>query len=86
MQKENVEFHKSIFFTHSKIVSDQELDYAKKQFSELLSKKFKYSFKAIQKILFHIKKNYPKSEFMKFVLTPKGFFVCVKTFFEKIKK
>lgn len=86
LQKENIEFHKSIFFTHSKNASDEELDYAKKQFSELLSKNFKYSFKAIQKLLFHIKKNYPKSEFMRFVLTLKGFSVCVKTFFEKIKK
>ena len=75
-----------MFFTHFKNVSNEEFDYAKKQFSELFSKKIKYSFKAIQKLLFHIKKKYPKSEFMKFALTPKGFFVCVKTFFGKIKK
>lgn len=86
VQIENIEFHKSIFFTHSKNVSDEELDYAKKQFFELLSKDFKYSFEAIQKLLLHIKKKYPKSEFIKFALTPIGFFVCVKTFFGKIKK
>lgn len=85
IQRENIEFHKSIFFTHSKNPSYEELNYAKKQFSELLSKDFKYSFEAIQKILFHIKKNYPKAEFMKLVLTSKGFFVCVKTFLEKLK-
>lgn len=83
IQKENVDFHKNIFFTHDKTATEKELNYAKKIFSELLQKDFKYSFSAIQKILFHIKKNYPKSDFIKFALNPKGFFVCLKTILKK---
>ena len=86
IQRENIEFHKSIFFTHSKNASAEELTYAENQFFELLTKNFNYSFVAIQKLLFHIKKNYPKSDFIKFALTLKGFLVCVKTFLGKITK
>lgn len=86
IQTENIEFHKNIFFTHSKNASDKELRYARKQFSELLSKDFRYSFEAIQKILFHVNKYYSKSDFIKFSLNPKAFFVWLKTFLRKIKK
>lgn len=80
------EFHKNLFFTHKCEKSKEELEYAKEIFKEFSKRKFKYSFDAVQKFLFSIYKNYPKTYFFKFALKPKGFYALIKTIFKKFKK
>lgn len=83
---ENKEFHKNLFFIHKSKKSEQELDYAKNIFKELEKQKFKFSFAAIQKLMFSIYKDYSKRDFFWVAIRPKGVIVLVKTVIQNIKK
>lgn len=83
VSSENKEFHKNLFFTHKCKKSKDELEYAKDIFKKLSKQKLKFSFDAIQKLLFSIYKNYSKIIFFKFALKPKGFATLIKTISQK---
>lgn len=61
--EESREVHKDLFFIHKSQKSKYELDYAKNIFKELEKQKFKFSFIAIQKLMFSIYKDYSKKDF-----------------------
>lgn len=83
---ENKEFHKNLFFIHKSKKSEYELDYARNIFKELEKQKFKFSFAAIQKLMFSIYKDYSKIDFFGVAIKPKGCIVLVKTVIQNIKK